>query len=449
MIIPIVLLLGFLIGAPTVWSTTTEARFKNSLSLISGGEFSKALEVPGNDQNSALKIPSRRLFLEARPDWSLEYGLFQMVLRPRGTYEWSQSDFKTQGSSKTSGKTTESTDAYLSEGFMVVDLSDTTAFTLGRQNYQWGPAESLNPSNFIFHENVSQRSVFFESMGKDIIRLNYTPFKSLSAVALLEFQENKEIKPYGAFNEFRPASLVKIDFSWNGGAEYVGLTAAKSESQQMTWDGIKTSWNSRIAWGEYFNLLFPWIDGLSVYADMGHQKGSAGWYPSLAPQKNLIYYDKKYLEDEKIRTTGVFGLRYDFIDGEILRFEYTRDEHAYSATERSLAVASVTPSSSADPVLLGKNIQHYWNRGIDLGTPEAYLLSLSMPNTLNIKDFWILARSSWEPLAKSSWFYFSTEYQLGDSGTLSYGGMVTGGPKDGGLKGIKSPSHTIAYRHRW
>ena len=426
-----------------------EIATKASFSVISGIQYAHILDVPGNSNNAVLRIPNQRFFLEARPDASLDYDILKIMLRPRGVYTWDRIEYASSLGSAPAKKTIEHSDGYLSEGFAILDLTESASLTLGRHNFQWGPAESLSPSNFIFHETVADRGVFFEAPGKDLVRLNYTPFKALSAVTLFELHENRDVNPYGAFQSFRPSALLKLELSWSGGAEYAGFTIIRHEAQLSREDSQKSSWKSRISWGEYFNVTVPFIDGLSFYGDLGHQRGSSGWYPSADPGTKIPTFSKKYLESTTLKTTSVLGIRYDFIEGEILRLEYLRDEHAYGASEKKLATQALIPTSPEDLARIRRNLEAYWNPGIDMRSPEAYFISYTVPNAFNIKGFILLARQSWEPIGSSSWFYFSSEYRIGDSGTLSYSGMLTAGAREGGLRGTRSPSHTFAYRHDW
>ncbi len=458
-VIPLVLALALSFLALPFAPALGAGSLKTSVGVIGGYENSQVLDSLGNPKNQVLKIPDSKEYIEVRPNIKWTQDRYELVFRPRGVLEQNHVKYQTSsgipgGPTSDKKETTQKTDVFVTEGFISHDLNQQITTTLGLQNYQWGPAELLSPSNFIFHETIADRKNFAETRGRHLLRINGSPTKTWSTVSLLEWAENKDLTPFGDDQKFKPSFLVKNEYSWaqgpGGGAEYFGfvLGISQTAAPQKTF--------TRLRWGESFSLQVPWWDGLSWYGDLGHQIGSAAWYPQTNPPVTSptngpwLDYDQSRLESSRIYTTGVLGIRYDFVEGEIVRFEYAFDEHSYSRTERALSLQSVQPRNQEGLAALPDNYRKYWNPGIDLKTPEVIYLSFYTPDIASIKDLSGLVRWIYEPFDHSTWGYLSAQYRIGDSGTLSYGGILTTGSSlDQPLRGVASPSHTVAYRHDW
>lgn len=445
----------------SAFARADEVRY--SLGIIGGYENSNVLETFGNPGNQVLKIPTSKEYLEVRPNLKWTSKWMEVVFRPRGLIERRQVEYRlspqtlpqvpNNPSTIKNTESTQSSEFFLADAYFSQDLSEKISLTIGRQNYQWGPAEIMSPSNFIFHETVVDKKTFAETKGRNLLRLNITPTKSWSAVSLIEWAENNDIESFGADQKFHPAVLVKNEYGWNQGAEYVAVVVGAVQ----TTVGEDTTTTMR--WGEMFNLQLPFWDGFSFYGDLGHQKGSAAWYPQTQPTKigppggSWVRFNQSEAQSNRIFTTGVFGVRYDFVDGEIIRLEYAFDEKALSHSKRALSRQALQPQTQDGVISLPDNYRRFWNAGTDLKTPEVLFASLYAPDIANFKDLSGLVRWSYEPFEHSTWGYLSAQYQIGDSGTLSYGGILStgsgGSHQDQPLRGTSSPSHTVAYRYDW
>ena len=67
---------------------------------------------------------------------------------------------------------------------------DALAITYGLQNFQWGPAELVSPSNRVFHETGVFRDPLYSVRGKHLLRANVSVGRQWSLVALAELSHN-------------------------------------------------------------------------------------------------------------------------------------------------------------------------------------------------------------------------------------------------------------------
>jgi len=414
--------------------------YRGSVSWWNSYQHSRAFENSAvNPKNLSLGLADDRYSSELRPNLKFVSSSLQIILRPRLRYAYS---LIRKGDNPTYAEQTK-VDTFVSEAFFQWTVSDSLAFALGAQSYQWGAAEVLSPSNRIFHETAQDRTNLFEVRGRYIARANYSFGKSFSVVVMSEVLQNKDnvdIRTYSAQEDWYPTVLIKPEFNWNNGADYVGLVVGNKEKNRP--------------WvGQYFSYAIPFFEGLTIYADSSHERGSNAWYPQVTPlgptQPSVITFARAKKDEEAIRSLAISGLRYDFEDGSILRSEYIHNDAAYTKDERNLALASFQSVVPQQLALRSDNTQRFLAPGIELPGRRLLYLSAYIPNPFELKDLIFFARGLRSMSDQSGTYYGSIDYTLGDSGTISYAYSLSTGPIDGEAKGFSSPLHIIAYRHDW
>ncbi len=406
-----------------------------------------ALDVPRNPDNQILQIPQDRLVSELRPSFKLVSSSLQIVARPRLTFAAERTALDVAPSSPDETTTRQpfkgTSNVIWSEAFAQWTMSEHATLAFGRQNFQWGAAESLNPSNRIVHETVQAKGALYEVTGRNIARLNLSVGKSWSTVLMGEFEENEDVAPFRKDEEFESKGLVKNEISWNDGADYFGVVIGGRERHR--------GW-----FGEYVNVTVPFVDGLAIYADARHERASEAYYPreELVPTPAgpapLVRLEQTKTDKERTYTLAVYGLKYDFEGGNSFRGEYILNDAGYSEDEARMAWRlfdlEKAPQQAPDFV---ENVQRSIAPGLELpGKRYAYASAL-VPDFFGVDDLIIVLRSLFSLSDKSTNSYGSLEYSLKGAGTLILAGSGTTGEENDELKGFVSPTVTVGYKHLW
>jgi hypothetical protein len=294
---------------------------------------------PANRGNQVLRIPLLAIENEARPSLRFDYASFQFVVRPSFAAAVSTTRVEDEWHEPRLGIRADWVDLY-----GAWNVTDSLSLTYGLQNYQWGPAETLSPSNPIFHLPYT-RTVLTLIRGKHLFRANISPSRSWSLVVVLEPRDNGEPAfVYGV--PFDRKALIKLEYTRPSGDRYLGITAGKGETS--------SGWI-----GEYGVLSLT--DAFSIYGDARHTMGSDALYPTgvLEPGQSFALSRAR---SRAIETVGVAGARYQFAGGEDLRIEYLHNDPGYSADELALSAQTVARLAATDPSVVGA----YTSPGLDI-----------------------------------------------------------------------------------
>jgi len=390
-----------------------------------------------NPENQVLRIPSTTYASLLRPQFKITSNDVQFVIRPRVIYRQDFAKVNNKGQPETS-----QLQSYLNDAFVQWTISESVSFTYGKQVYQWGAAETFSPSNRIFHDVASNRDIRYEVRGKRIARLNLSAGKDFNAVIMADIEDDKDALIFNADTKWVPSVLAKGEYGWNSGADYFGIVVG-GQKNGLPWVG------------EYFNVSVPFLDGLSVFGDASHQRGSEAWYPVVNSQstpvgvQQQITFSHSQLDSKHVYTLAVAGLKYDFVNGTILRGEYVYNEAGYSKTQRDLARAALDPRNPLQQPVLLDNLKHYFAPGLDITGQRFAYASIYVPDIFNFNDVLFMARSVYSLLDRSSLSYVSVDYKLGNSGTLSLAVGGGAGKSNSELKGYTAPMQYLAYRHDW
>jgi hypothetical protein len=229
-------------------------------------------------------------------------------------------------------------------------------FTYGLQNFQWGPAELISPSNRIFHEVGIFRDPIYYVRGKHLARANVSIGKEWSLVTLAELGDNGEVD-FNAGEPFRRQGQSKLEYAAPSGVGYVGVTAGARQHAPW-WFGEYGSWSL--------------TEGLSVYVDASHTRGSRAWYPVIT--EDVPRFSRRDADADAWRTLALLGLRYTFVNGVDVRGEYLHQDAGYSTGDLALAASAAAAATSADA------FAPYLAPGLELLGRRLALLSVRVPD---------------------------------------------------------------------
>lgn len=370
------------------WSEDIE--IKSGLDWLSGfSSYQLEQDSSLNPNNRVLESQRFQIKSDLRGDFKLRYkSSFQFVFRPR--FETNGNEIYYNDTNQVVEKVKTKSD--LSEGFFDFFLSDKLTATLGLQNYQWGPAELLSPSNPIFHLNSDQKSFFFRDKGKVISRLNYNFSEQISFVVMNEFMENKD--PNWIIDKtFEKKIIGKLEYrSKINSSRYVGLTGGEQEYQQKFI-------------GSYLNYNF--FDMLSIYYDLKYNRGSNAYYPTSSPYGFDVFdYSTSMKDQDHYFSIAGFRIEHDWD----LRFEYIYNSAGYDKTTLQRALQSLNLNN---PFFIN-NLIRYSSPGLELVGKNYVYSSLRLPDLGIKKDASLYLRYLHSLQDQSGSAQLSFEKALGD-----------------------------------
>jgi hypothetical protein len=234
-----------------------------------------------------------------------------LVIQTRPTLSGIYSRFKKKN--KRQGVETK-LNADATELFVSITPSGRFSLQIGRQNFQWSPAELGSPSNWIYQSDklgeYFTRSPQSKVDTRDLIKAGLSFGQSFSLIAMAEYE---------VFNRDRPQvyqgrrAAGKAEFSWNDAASSIGIVVGAAERLKFPFVG------------EYFTLSLG--EAFTIYADASHKKGSSVVKPvtieipdNLQAQR-VIVFDQPKLESEKLEHEAILGMKFTFLNGFELRLE--------------------------------------------------------------------------------------------------------------------------------
>ncbi len=189
-----------------------------------------------NPGNRVLYLSENYGFIELRPEAKLGLKKNAVVVRPRVRATLQPTIDTTPASSEAS-----TIDVWLNEGYAVASPISDLEISLGRQIFQWGPAEVLNPSNLFHQELLARLEPFYEVRGKTMARVNWSVGQQWSWVTMAELMPLPD-DSFDSMTQIDDESLrrlqTKLEFNWNNGANYLAATAGQREINSETSAGI-------------------------------------------------------------------------------------------------------------------------------------------------------------------------------------------------------------------
>ncbi len=386
--------------------------------LTAAGAYSSRAS-PADPGNRTLELPVLVGASELRPDLRFEYTTqLTAVVRPRLVLDGRRA--KTAD-----GWSAERLDAKAEwlEAYATWRLDDRFAVSYGLQNFQWGPAELMSPSNRIFHATGFQRDPLYVIRGRRIARVNLSAGRQWSAVLLAEVAGNGE-SPFVAGEPFEPKAQAKVEYSAPSGDLYAAVTAGASS-------------RSRAWFGEYATL--PLFAGLAAYADVVHTVGRRAWYPVETPVGTA--FAQSGMETRSLRTTALGGLRYSFTSGADTRLEYLFDEAGWREDDLALAARA----AAADPILLGP----WLDPGFELLGRHLVYLSLYLPDLPPLDRTTLQARYLLSLTDGSGSVFLTASYEATDAVLAFLSASATHGPADGALSRLSRGTAVLGAAVHW
>lgn len=358
-----------------------------ALEWINGLLLREVAESDVNPDNQVFSTPRGLARTDIRGDLKLNYkNDFRFVLRPR--FLGTSSEVYYQTSDKKINKSEGKWD--VNEAFLDYDASSFLAFTMGLQNFQWGPAESLSPSNILFHFENDQKSVFYRAKGKVLVRSNLTLFGNHSLILIHEPESNRE--PYWIANQnFEKKTLIKWESRRkNDSNTYFGLTYGIEE-------------RNRNFWGGYFNFFYK--DAYSFYADFKQSDGSIAYYPKeIIPGQFSL--QENPLKRKEAQHLAVIGFRVESRGD--LRVEYLMNTAGYDQNEIENLGKSLGPTQ----VFYLNNLSLALRPGLELYTQNYLYLSYRLPDLGSQKQATLFLRYLKSFLDNSGTFELNWESPL-------------------------------------
>lgn len=293
-------------------------------------------------------------------------------------------------------KSVSKVDGRLNELYYQEESSSELIWALGLQNYQWGPAEFLSPSNPLFHFSHEAQEPMYQARGHTLLRLNYSPSGSWSLVSLFEVAPNEE-KEFIYKAPFEPKGLLKGEFRFSNPTDYAGLTIGKEQKGDLFI-------------GEYANVTFDEV--FSVYFDLKQTQVSHRYYPHIdygqIPRMNLHdYHDSVYM-------LSLIGIRWEEEDFDF-RWEEVSNELGFSNADMEMVAASML----MDGPFIEDNQKSFLYSGRELPSKGYSYFSLRLPNLISWLDSSVTLRGiqshrdnsgqgtlHWEGTAGDHWTFF-------------------------------------------
>ena len=389
--------------APAVAAQESEEslfKFRGYVEWISAVRWIEPVGASPNPGNDLLRLPQWEGQSELRPSLRVEAGSrWQLVIRPRVI---------ARGGKITSRSLPDEWEGDLSanwtELYLAWQPNDTLLVTYGLQNFQWGPAELLAPSNRIFHETGVFRDPLYYVRGRHLARVNLSIGKEWSLVALAELGSNGEAS-FVANEPFRRQGQVKMEYSAPSGSGYLGVTA-----------GARL--DSRPWFGEYGSISLT--DGLSAYIDATHAKGSHAWYP-VATEPGRAAFVQRDLEADSWRTLALTGLRYTFANGVDMRGEFMYQDAGYSAREMDLAARAASTATTREA------FEPYLYPGLEFLGRHMALASVRVPDLPPRKHLVVDGRYLWSFTDESGVAFVTASLEAADALVLFVSAALSNG----------------------
>lgn len=310
-------------------------------------------------------------------------------------------------------------------------LTEKIQVTYGLQSYQWGPAESASPSNFIFKDTIVGKDALYLPRGLHLLRFNFSPTQAWSEIFLAELSGNGDMDYYKNKDAFEKKALLKSEWTWGESSDYFGVVLG---------------WQDFLGFnlGEYLSLEIS--EALYFYVDAHHKKGSARWRP-FRNSENIISFVQDEKNNNRNYSYAVSGLRYNFVNGGDLRFEYIYEEDSYSKTEHLIIKDCFSSSQFAQQLFLKDNILHFYNSNLHYVGQQFVMLSYNKSNFLSKNNFLLAMRFLYSLSDQSVRGYFNLEKSVGKQGTVFAFLIQNIGKRDSELNTLISSSYNMGYRH--
>lgn len=347
----------------------------------------------------------------------------QSDLRLNSKYTWMQG---TRGTFRprilvSADKNKSTAEVSLPEAFLEGEPTSNLNLAAGLQNFQWGPAEFISPTNPFFHFRRDQRAYNFKEDGRFLLRANWSPATQWSLIGLAEpINNGKSFWTYE--KEFKSKGALKVEHRGENALNYFGIVTGVVD------DGLPFI-------GEYFN--FEISEGLSFYADARHTQGSAQYEPLLSADG---LFDMAYLrEEDSMNTLVVSGVRWESrLD---IRLEYVFNSLGFNRDMMGAAFQSVVPQHPRG----NQNLKRLLGAGLELYGQQYAYLSVRIPDFL-IQNNNLALRYLQSMLDQSGSLQLAWDKAIGEAGTLFADVNLTLGGNSQELSALEKASGQLGLK---
>lgn len=342
------------------------------------------VESEYNPDNQVGRIPGHTYESDLRPTFNWELNTnHRFKLDPRIITQVTRSEYGDKERSK------DETEAFLNEINYQGTFGD-HQIALGIQNYQWGPAEMLSPTNPVFRFLFEQRSLFFQQRGRNLVRWNWQITPEWNMVSMVEVSKNGSELPKED-QKFTPNGLVKVERALGKSSDYLGVVVGKTPYEENFF-------------GEYFAMNLT--DEFSFYLDARHQQGSKNFYPTENP---IEIFDERE-EDGGIKTLANFGIRHEArVD---MRLEYIYNGVGFDKENWKRARTALTTLGPN----LRENFKRFYRGGRDNLQRQHYgYASVRVPDLGDNNQYTVFLRHFRSIEDSSSFSQFQMDRITGDS----------------------------------
>jgi hypothetical protein len=370
-------------------SFSAHAQLKSQLELFGSSTYERNASQFFNPGNRTLELPTWQQTFELRPDLQYQFSNNDVVvLRSRHLFQSTQIEL----TGPPEMKTTNQGRSDLSDFYWSGPISEETTYTLGLQNYQWGPGEILSPSNPFFHFNSEQRSFFYKEKGRVLLRANWNPSQKWSVVTIIEPMTNREAH-WIADDTFDSQGAVKVEKQFDNPIDSLAIVLGKIE-ERTHFVAEHGNWSP--------------AEGYSLYFDMRHQIGDFH-YKHYTDISGFLYLDRKNDNPTQILTLALVGFRWE---GRVdFRQEFIFNEPGYNKTEWAAVLQSV---SIASP-FLSQNLGRFFQPGLELRTKSYSYSSIRIPDLGTNNQISVSARLLVSLSENSNVLQLNYEHNLSDA----------------------------------
>ncbi len=398
--------------------------FRGRLEWITAAAATAPRDTPVNPENTVLRLPQAFGESELRPDVRVEHpaGL-AVVARPRLVVQASKARVAAAWVPEQTDATSEWLELY---GSWRVDERLSIAY--GLQNFQWGPAELMSPSNRIFHETGFARDPLYLVHGRHLGRANVSFGRDFSLVVLAEVRRS-DAPAVVAGEPFEPKAEAKLEWAAPGGRGYLGATGGAGKL-------------SRGFFGEYGQVN---LGAFAVYGDAVHQAGSRAWYPVVVPGADVPAFEQAATR-ASLRTLALGGARYTFERGPDVRLEYLFDEAGW--TRSQLALASLAAFRTPLPGTADR-VAQWLDPGFEIVGRQHLYASVRLPDLPPAKRLVVQARYLAALEDGSGAAFVTASLDATDSVVLFASAAATHGREDGALSRLARGTATVGAVVNW
>lgn len=363
------------------WHFSSATRF-----WLKGGVTSLQ-DTPLIAETSFLSLPKHFYGLLIQEDFSAKKKKLEWIFRPSvGSMQETYSLYPEKellSKNKIDGR--------VNELYFISEMNDRWTYALGLQNYQWGPAELMSPSNPLFHFSAQSQEPSYRAPGHSLYRLNYTPDNNWNFILLYEFAPNEE-KNFVYQSRFVPKGLIKAEYKSSTPTDYIGISFG---NEQMHDPFI----------GEYGNLNLD--EEFSIYFDMKQTNVSKKYYPYVdygqLPRMNLFdYHNSVYL----LSLIG-FRIETEYVD---FRWEEITNEIGYTNND----IDKIALSFAAEKELAKDNMQAFIYNGRELVSKNYSYISLRSKKIIEWLDSTLSLRGLYSHRDQSSLGTIQWDGSIGD-----------------------------------